>query len=331
MGVTASRRRGSRGSGRRRAAICVDVRVPEHVVGVDDDADLTRRTARRGRAPRQRHDHRALGRPSSDAAARCPSRTPCSSGVRQQPLDALGDHLARRAQVALRSRAADEDEDVGAELRPPRRRRAGCRRVAQPWLGREEAAPAEARRREHRHRGPVGRLALRRGRPACGATARSSRSPRARAASTASASDQLVDGHLVERLRRARAVAPVGDHVPTPATGSRLRMRVAASSGSSQEARAVGEREQLGEVRRSERALSAPPTIRKCGWWPFSQARKHDARLVVERRRREDRGGPAGRSARGLLVTSSGRPRRAPAARPPRPARSRRRCRAARR
>ena len=155
--------------------------------------------------------------------------------------------------------------------------------------------------------------------------------PGATQPSTASGSVQRCGGPLVERQPAERRRSPVIG-MPTPGTRQQLSdIRSAASSGSAQQPRLVGQPEGLGQVQRAPRRLQAAdhrearPGGRSAR--PGRRCRSCSSRSA--RRRCAGTAAPVGASTRRYAVDVAGVERR-PAPRP-RPGRSRRRCRAARR
>ena len=239
--------------------LALERRVPEHVVGVDDHADLRGIEALRQVVGLAERDDR---RPLADHhRVERLDRQPHTAlgGVGHEPLDARGDHRARAAQVAADRRAAHEHEHVGAERGRLVDRVAVVVVGAAPvgiGGGREEAAAAEARDAQ----------AAVADAPGAGAEPglRDSLPPRAdeRHAGAHAAVDGLGQRPLVDRdLVEAQAVERHGPH-RTPATARSARMRATASSGS-RRSRAASARRNSSDRWTIERALSSPPTIRK--------------------------------------------------------------------
>jgi hypothetical protein len=245
--------------------------IPEDVVDVDDHAEVLGLEALHEVVGLgQRHDRRAL--PDHHRVQRLdPEPHPVLGGDRQQPLDAAGDVLARPGQVAVDRRAADEHDHVGAQ----RRRLLDCPAVvvvgaAPPGrVGRrEEAAAAQARDAQ----AGVG--------DHCGAALHAGlgdlvapRRDRADAVLDAGLDDlgqrPALGRDLVEAQPLGRRPA-VGRraHATIPASASTGRIRATASSGS-RSSPAASARTSSSDRWMTERALSSPPTMRKCDWWPL--------------------------------------------------------------
>ena len=100
-------------------AICArEVRVPPQMIGVDCDADaFAQRVAQVERLARAARCSR--GPPHTSGAAARLRAAPCGARMRQDRRHAVGEHAARRLDVArtLRQSAADQDEAIGADRR----------------------------------------------------------------------------------------------------------------------------------------------------------------------------------------------------------------------
>ncbi len=295
----------------------------------------TRRTPRRPRGDAMRSTSRSLRggrrspsvrRSSSGAAARSPSRTPTSRGVRRRARRCRR-RLARapRRAAALRRGRRRAPGPAPRALRPRRARAASAAiRFSRSLAARrrKESPAADARDAQAR-----GAHDLRRARQTdfgdLVAPHRDRRDAAPRAGVNRLLQRPRLDGVLVQREPRAI-------HQPMPAVAKHPRGALGGALLIHDQPGRVGELERARQVDHRTRALGAaehPEVVLKA----VQVGEEHDAGLVGERRRREQMARERHRRredrvvARAVAVVERARARPAP------PARSRRRSRAARR